>query len=110
MDCICVYHRTDDGGDSGLNSGSSRRWGKAGNKRIYEVHTNRCTDKNKPMHDERRCEGASPEEPYYAGRKGASGGRVVCAGREVASDWGVVWHALVGALVGANPRVASALV
>ena len=68
MDCICVYHRTDDGGDGGLNSSSIRHWGKTGDRRI-----NGCTDKNKPMHDERRCEGASPEEPYYAGRKGASG-------------------------------------
>ena len=90
MDCICVYHRTDDGGDGGLNSSRNRHLGKTGDIRIYEVQTNECTDKNKPMHDERRCEGASPAESYCAGRKGASGWRVVWARREVASDWGVV--------------------
>ena len=73
MYCIRVYHRTDDGGDGCLNSSSSRHWRKAGDERIYEVQTNGFTDKDKPMHGERRCEGASPAEPYYAGRKGASG-------------------------------------
>ena len=110
MDSICVYHRTDDGGDGGLNSSSGTHWGRTGDKQIYEVQTNGCTDKKKPMHDERRCEAASPAEPYYAERKGTSGWRVVWAGCEVASDWGVVWHALVGALVGAPPCAAAALV
>ena len=108
MDSICVYHGTDDEGDGGLNSSSSRHWGKTGDRRIYEVHTNGCADKNKSMHDERRCEGASPARPYYAGRKGTTGWRVVWARREVASDWGVVWHTLVGALVGATPLATSA--
>ena len=58
MDCICIYEGTDDGGDGGLNSSICRHWGKTGDRRIYEVQTNGCTDKNKPMDDECRCGGA----------------------------------------------------